>query len=168
LLLQAIGCAQAYYSSLGESISAGEALARMADHFVATWTEYLKQRKTSSERREVLMRTGGLCAMPGCSRAAVHDHHIDFRSHGGSDELSNRVGLCQVCHLRGVHKGYLEVVGRAGELLRFRVRTSSRAPRQSFSAGVRSSGRFFSKAPGIADCPRWPDSKTGEAVASSS
>ena len=122
LLLQAIGCAQAYYSSLGESISAGEALARMADHFVATWTEYLKQRKTSSKRREVLMRTGGLCAMPGCSRAAVHDHHIDFRSHGGSDELSNRVGLCQVCHLRGVHKGYLEVVGRAGELLRFRVR----------------------------------------------
>ena len=32
----------------------------------------------------------------------LHEHHIVFRSAGGSGELENRVTLCAVHHLRGV------------------------------------------------------------------
>jgi hypothetical protein len=43
----------------------------------------------------------------------LHDHHIRFRSAGGSDALENRVALCAFHHLRGVHAGRLRCTGRA-------------------------------------------------------
>jgi len=117
-VVHAIACARVDAARRGEPIDAGEALARVADHFVATWEEHSKCDRKPPERREkVLMRHGGLCAAPGCSRCAVHVHHIVFRSHGGSADLANEVALCAVHHLRGVHRGYLRVVGRAGERL---------------------------------------------------
>ncbi|MBT3224513.1 MAG: hypothetical protein HN348_36055, partial [Proteobacteria bacterium] len=31
--------------------------------------------------------------------------HIHWRSRGGSDDLTNGVTVCRVCHLRGLHTG---------------------------------------------------------------
>jgi hypothetical protein len=132
----AIAAAQARSLALhGVAIDAGEALAVIADHFVedaeARRPEWL--RRWREERRlRVLMRTGGLCAVPGCSRAAVHVHHIVFRSRGGARIPQNEIGLCAVHHLRGVHTGYLEVAGRAGERLHWRFATGEAVPTEEW------------------------------------
>jgi len=101
--------------------SEGEALAVMADHFVAVWEVHRPPRRESRARRRVLRRHGGRCAVPGCSAPADHEHHIVFRSRGGSDSESNRVALCAAHHLRGVHRAVLSVSGRAGERLTWRL-----------------------------------------------
>jgi RNA-directed DNA polymerase len=44
---------------------------------------------------------GGLCALCGCpltDDTSSHDHHLQYRMHGGSDSLSNRVLLHPNCH----------------------------------------------------------------------
>jgi hypothetical protein len=110
-VVDAIGSAQAWSKmARGEAIDAGEALAVVADHFVAVWREHLPRRRMPKERRQVLMRHGGLCAVPGCSRPAEHVHHVTFH------------------HLRGIHRGYLTVAGRAGERLVWRLGTSEAVP----------------------------------------
>ena len=35
-----------------------------------------------------------------CGKRANHIHHIVFRSRGGTDDLSNLIGLCESCHDR--------------------------------------------------------------------
>ncbi|MBW2273972.1 MAG: HNH endonuclease [Deltaproteobacteria bacterium] len=68
----------------------------------------------------VIERDAYRCAVPGCtSRRNLHDHHIVFRSAGGSDAESNRVTLCAFHHQRGVHRGELGVRGRAPDALVF-------------------------------------------------
>jgi hypothetical protein len=86
-------------------------LARVAGHFVATWGPVLRQRSTPERR--VLERDRGFCQVPGCSRPAVHAHHVQYRSLGGGDEAENLVSLCAPHHLRGVHTGRVRVSGRA-------------------------------------------------------
>jgi hypothetical protein len=115
----AMTACQKMHRARGEPLSSGEALARMADHFVATWAGLVEQYKRSQpkRRREVLGRAGGFCAVPGCTRTAMHDHHVEFRSRGGSNESANRTGLCVAHHLRSVHRGFVRVTGRAGERL---------------------------------------------------
>jgi hypothetical protein len=98
----------------------GEALARIADHFVAVWTLHRERKRPSKARRKVLARHGGRCAVPGCSAPAAQEHHLVYRSRGGSDDLENRVALCSAHHLRGVHGGHLSVEGRAGDELTWR------------------------------------------------
>ena len=115
----AIGSCQQWFRECGEVISVGEALARMADHFVSVWREEVEREKkrASKRRREVLLRNRGFCAFPGCTRAAEHDHHVTYRSRGGSDEVWNRLGLCVAHHLRAIHGGFATVRGVAGERL---------------------------------------------------
>ncbi|HEX8908020.1 MAG TPA: HNH endonuclease [Anaeromyxobacteraceae bacterium] len=67
-------------------------------------------------------RDRGYCQAPGCSRAAVHAHHLHFRSAGGSDDPANLTSLCAAHHLVGVHRGYLRVTGTAPDRLRWEVR----------------------------------------------
>ncbi|MFI5402011.1 MAG: HNH endonuclease [Planctomycetota bacterium] len=129
----AIGSAQAW--SLGErgmEIDAGEALALIADHFVRIYETHLVKseggRRMEKLRREILMRKWGLCAAPGCTREARHIHHVVFRSRGGPDEAWNGVGLCVPHHLHGIHLGYLELTGRAGERLHWRFGASEAIP----------------------------------------
>ncbi len=90
---------------------AGGCLELAARHFIDTWKELLKERSTL--QRRVLERDRGLCQVPGCSRAAVHAHHIVYRSRGGSDCESNLLSLCAGHHLHGVHRGYIRVQGEA-------------------------------------------------------
>ncbi|HXK24113.1 MAG TPA: hypothetical protein VMS55_15705 [Myxococcota bacterium] len=55
----------------------------MLDHALATWLA----RDPGARRPDpVIERDGYRCAVPGCtSRRNLHDHHIEFRSAGGSD-----------------------------------------------------------------------------------
>jgi HNH endonuclease len=89
----------------------GGCLVRVARHFVDTWKPYVKKARTVSQK--VRERDLGRCQVPGCSRRAVHAHHVEPRSHGGADTAENLVALCACHHLRGVHGGYIRVWGRA-------------------------------------------------------
>ncbi len=97
----------------------GECLVRVADHFIDTWKEVLRERSTPQKR--ALARDKGFCQVPGCSRAAVHAHHLTFRSAGGTDEPENLVSLCAAHHLHGIHAGYLRVTGLAPDRLTWAV-----------------------------------------------
>jgi hypothetical protein len=95
----------------GRWLTPGEALAVLAAHFLATWKHALAPPRTPAQR--ALARDGGLCQVPGCSRAADHGHHLTFRSRGGGDELSNLGGACAAHHLHGIHGGWIRVRGTA-------------------------------------------------------
>ncbi len=70
----------------------------------------------------VIERDGYRCAVPGCtSRRNLHDHHIHFRSAGGSDAAENRITLCAFHHQRGVHTGLVRVFGHAPHELVFEL-----------------------------------------------
>ncbi|MDH3213787.1 MAG: HNH endonuclease [Myxococcales bacterium] len=67
-------------------------------------------------------RDGWRCTVPGCSSYRnLHDHHIIFRSAGGSNALTNRTTLCAAHHLRGVHAGVVRCRGEAPADLRFEL-----------------------------------------------
>jgi hypothetical protein len=131
----AIAAAQRRARALGgAAIDAGEALAVIADHFAEVKEAHMapRRRRMPEFRRRALMRKGGLCAVPGCSRAAVHVHHVVFRSRGGKDEPWNGVALCAVHHLHGIHLGYLEVTGRAGERLHWKFAAGEAVPTEEW------------------------------------
>ena len=60
------------------------------------------------------------CQAPGCSsRHNLEAHHIIFRSHGGPDDPDNLITLCHGHHRRGIHDGYVTVMGSAPGDLRW-------------------------------------------------
>ena len=64
------------------------------------------------------MSQSGMCAHCGSAlteETGWHDHHLEYRMHGGSDALSNRVLLHPDCH-RQVHVGKLVVTKPAPSL----------------------------------------------------
>ena len=79
--------------------------------------------------RPVVERDGYRCAVPGCtSRRNLHDHHLRFRSAGGSDAPGNRVALCAFHHQRCLHVGFMRIRGRAPDGLVFELGLRRRAP----------------------------------------
>ncbi len=84
----------------------GKCLALMARHFTAVWSAHVKRPRTRSEKARARDEH---CQVPGCSRPADHAHHRKYRSHGGSDDLSNLVGTCAFHHQRCVHGGHLRL-----------------------------------------------------------
>jgi hypothetical protein len=114
----------------------------MLDHAIAVWSE--PERRVSRAHR-VFARDGWRCTVPGCSSYRnLHDHHVVFRSAGGSDDLSNRTTLCAWHHLRGVHAGVVRCTGRAPEGLAFelglrrgRWRQEDRSPLVTYRSGDR-------------------------------
>jgi hypothetical protein len=98
-------------------ITPGEALVALALHFVLTWKEEVRRLLRATD--DVVLRDGGLCAVPGCSRPADHVHHVEFRSAGGPLEPWNETSACGIHHLRGIHAGNVLVDGRAPDGLRF-------------------------------------------------
>ena len=104
---------------MGRLPTRGEALGVMIDHAMAEWGGDVEK---VPRRYRVFARDGWRCVIPGCtSMRNLHDHHIVFRSAGGSNELENRVTLCAFHHLRGVHAGLVRVTGRAPDRLRFEL-----------------------------------------------
>lgn len=110
---------QAVRAAEGRLLDDGKCLVRVARHFVETWKPHVKKARTLSQK--VRERDLGRCQVPGCSRGAVHAHHVDFRSRGGLDLAGNLVALCACHHLRGIHGGYIRVWGRAPDQLVWEV-----------------------------------------------
>ncbi|TMA36084.1 MAG: HNH endonuclease [Deltaproteobacteria bacterium] len=107
----------------GRTASESEALDTMLEHCFETWA--LPNSKVPREHR-VFERDGWRCTVPGCSSYRnLHDHHIQFRSHGGPDDLWNRTALCAAHHQRSVHEGIgrirIRIRGRAPGALRFEL-----------------------------------------------
>ena len=77
----------------------------------------------------VIVRDGYRCAVPGCSsRRNLHDHHVRFRSAGGSDAPDNRITLCAFHHQRCLHAHRMRVRGRAPGALVFELGVRPGAP----------------------------------------
>jgi hypothetical protein len=108
---------EAVRERVGAALPAGKCLAIMAAHFSATWWGAVPRSRSRS--RKVRDRDGGHCQVPGCSHRGAHSHHIVFRSHGGGDEPEGQAATCPFHHLRCIHGGYLRVVGRAPDALRW-------------------------------------------------
>jgi len=64
---------------------------------------------------------GYICRVPGCTVRAVEDHHIQYRSHCGSDALHNQIALCPFHHRQGEHGEFLRVWGTAPADLHWRL-----------------------------------------------
>ena len=110
----------------GLSPSVGETVEAMLDHALESWG--IGSARVRKEF-EVFARDGWRCTAPGCSSYRnLHDHHIVFRSAGGSDELSNRTTLCAWHHLRGVHAGVIGCRGTAPYELEFALGLRATGP----------------------------------------
>ena len=100
----------------GRPSSQDEAFDAMLDHALESWGSHGPLPK----KYRVFARDGWRCTVPGCTGYRnLHDHHVVFRSAGGSDELANRTTLCVWHHLRAIHAGLARCVGQAPGRLRF-------------------------------------------------
>jgi 5-methylcytosine-specific restriction endonuclease McrA len=57
-----------------------------------------------SLRQQILKRDGWRCQSCG-TMSNLEVHHMEFRSHSGSDSEENLITLCTACHAR-VHRRY--------------------------------------------------------------
>jgi len=103
----------------GRTASESEALEAMLEHAFETWG--LAHAELQRAHR-VFARDGWRCTVPGCtSYGNLQEHHIAYRSQGGSDAPWNRTSLCVWHHQRGEHAKLLRVRGRAPGKLRFEL-----------------------------------------------
>jgi hypothetical protein len=73
----------------------------------------------------IYRRDGYRCTAPGCTaRGTIEEHHVVFRSRGGSDAPDNRIALCAAHHAALHEHGTLAVAGRAPLGLTWRVGTA--------------------------------------------
>ena len=70
---------------------------------------------------EIYLRDRFRCQNPVCRSRHVTPHHIIFRAHGGSEDPTNLLSLCDRCHLDLIHAGHLEVSGQAPNSLRWKL-----------------------------------------------
>jgi hypothetical protein len=110
----------------GRFFREGEVFGALLEGALLAWT----LRDPRARRPDpVIERDGYLCAVPGCSsRRNLHDHHIVFRSAGGSDAQDNRITLCAFHHQRALHVGLLRIRGRAPGALVFELGLRPGAP----------------------------------------
>ncbi len=109
------------FATPGESPWRG--LERLLDHVNAEWT------RQPRHRDPVFARDGWRCAVPACSsRRNLQDHHIRFRSRGGTNARWNRVALCAWHHLRGIHLGIVEASGKAPQDVHWSLGMKSGTP----------------------------------------
>ena len=110
----------------GHKPTEGEALGIMLEHVLRVWGALDEKVRKA---HQVFARDGWRCAVPGCSSMRnLHDHHIIFRSAGGSDDPSNRLTLCAFHHLRGVHAGIIDCKGTAPSSLRITLGVRADGP----------------------------------------
>ena len=96
---------------------------RLLHHVASDW-EALPRHKDP-----ILARDRWRCAVPACgARSNLHDHHIQFRSHGGTNAHGNRVTVCAWHHLRGIHAGLVHASGTAPAAVRWTLGLRSGHP----------------------------------------
>jgi len=84
----------------------------MLEEFARTWDDPQMSPRRASDA--IYIRDGWRCTAPGCtSRRNLEDHHIVYRSRGGSDDLWNRTCLCRFHHQLGEHGGLSTCRGMA-------------------------------------------------------
>jgi hypothetical protein len=99
-------CAMRAHARPGEPRWRG--LERLLAAAVAEWE------RQPRHRDPVFARDGWRCTVPACSaRGPLHDHHLRFRSRGGGNEQSNRLGACVAHHLHGIHQRWITGWGTA-------------------------------------------------------
>jgi hypothetical protein len=109
-----------FESAVGAWRRAGEprwrAFARLLEHVRAEWSGQ------PAHRDPVFARDGWRCAAPACgSRGNLHDHHLVFRSRGGTNARDNRVTVCAWHHLRGIHGGRVRAHGIAPDAVTWQL-----------------------------------------------
>jgi hypothetical protein len=124
----------------GRTASESEALDAMLEHAFETW-ELANAELRRAHR--VFERDGWRCTFPGCtSYGNLQDHHLEYRSRGGSNALWNRTTLCLWHHLRGEHAQVIRCRGRAPGRLRFELGLRpGRAPLARYRSGDVALGR---------------------------
>jgi hypothetical protein len=110
----------------GRFLGDGEVFEALLDCALLAWT----LRDPRARRPDpVIERESYRCAVPGCtSRRNLHDHHLTFRSAGGSDTPANRIALCAFHHQRCLHVGLMRIRGRAPDGLVFELGLRRGAP----------------------------------------
>lgn len=142
-LLRAVVCSvrRRMERSTGRLPTEGEAFEVILEHALTAWGAGDERGRRS---HAIFARDGWRCVIPGCtSMRNLHDHHIVFRSTGGSDDGQNRVTLCAFHHLRGVHRGTVRCTGQAPDRLRIALGVRPGAP----SLAVYTSGDRLVSAP---------------------
>jgi len=87
----------------GRPIEDWECIAAILASFLDTWG--VRTDPAWQRRYRIFERDGWRCRVPGCtSRRNLQVHHIQFRSHGGTDDDANLVVLCATHHLQGIHR----------------------------------------------------------------
>ncbi|QDH83609.1 HNH endonuclease [Achromobacter phage Motura] len=72
--------------------------ARIQHSSYATVNGYTKNNSWWDLHAQVKKRCGGYCEVQGCSNKMSEPHHIIPLSKGGTNTLTNLVGLCKSCH----------------------------------------------------------------------
>ncbi|HEY7509478.1 MAG TPA: HNH endonuclease signature motif containing protein, partial [Vicinamibacteria bacterium] len=136
-LLQAVLCTvrRRMEAAAGRLPTEGQALGVILDYVFSCWGA---GKKVPAEHR-VFERDGWLCRVPGCSSMQnLQDHHVIFRSRGGSDDLTNRVAVCAFHHLRGIHAQRIRCEGRAPDGLTWQIGIRpGAAPLATYTSGDR-------------------------------
>ena len=92
------------------------AVERLLNSVIAEWEAQPRHRDP------VFARDGWRCRVPACSaRRQLQDHHIAFRSRGGSNTRSNRIAICAAHHLHGIHAGVIRASGTAPHAVRWEL-----------------------------------------------
>ncbi|MGV8122592.1 MAG: HNH endonuclease [Candidatus Xenobiia bacterium LiM19] len=102
----------------GSSVLLESFLFTLIYHYIESEHTVLKKLKRRL-RHKVIERDNFRCIIPGCSsRAGLDDHHIRFRSHGGSNKLSNNSSTCFKHHRHCIHDNrYITIKGKAPDNL---------------------------------------------------
>jgi hypothetical protein len=111
VLVYVMHYSRGYLAQCKADITMSETFEYMVDAFL---DEYLPTAEAAAKAHPVCERDHFRCQVPGCSRAANNEeHHIRFRSQGGSDDTWNLVTLCAMHHRQGIHNGYVLLTGQA-------------------------------------------------------
>jgi hypothetical protein len=78
----------------------------------------VKQKEYAEARKVVYQRSHGFCEArwDGCVKVANHAHHMKRRSQGGTNDPSNLLAVCHVCHDK-IHRNPSEAFEK-GHLVR--------------------------------------------------
>jgi len=100
------------FSNTGRRVPPWLGLFALLEEFVTVWDDPRAMPKRPGDA--IYIRDGWRCAAPGCtSRRNLEDHHVVYRSHGGSNNLSNRISLCRFHHQHGEHGNLASCRGTA-------------------------------------------------------